>query len=370
MPPTRRRATPSWAGRRLITVALLPGRDLYARHLGHPEGLDAVHRAAAGPGTGSGGSAPGPALSRAWLHRNLDDVDLVHVHGLHPAVSPAEVAGCLATIRATGKPLVVTGYHLSDPAGRNGRVHAAQLDELIPNADAVVTLTDSAAAEIQRRWNVTATVLPHPHAVDFVRMHKERPRFHGGQFLVGLHLGGLNLQTDPVRLVDGLTRAAAGLERIRLIILLHRSAVDPGATGYDLATVREIDRLARTRGAGLRVHRPFTESQLWEHLFSLDVSVLPRLHGSHSFWPEACADLGTQALLVAGSHAARQRPCLVYDDNLEVDSLAESLAGSLTLARDQGCIGRADPQARWSERVAVAEAVRAVYERLLLLDQR
>lgn len=369
MPPTRRRATPSWAGRRLITVALLPGRDLYARHLGHPEGLDAVHRATSGIGPASGGPpGSGPRLSRAWLHRNLDDVDLVHVHGLHHAVSPAEISGCLATIRAAGKPLVVTGYHLSDPAGRNGRAHAAQLDELMPNADAVVTLTDTAAAEIERRWNVTAMVLPHPHAVDFVRMHKERPRFHGGQFLVGAHLGGLNLRTDPVRLVDALTQAVAGLDRTRLILLLHESAVDPGATGYDLATVREIDRLARSRGVNLRVHRPFTESQLWEHLFTLDVSVLPGLHGSHSFWPEACADLGTRALLAAGSHAARQRPCLVFDDTLEVDRLAESLAASLTLARDQGCIWRADPRARWSERVSVAEALRAVYERLLQLD--
>ncbi len=40
----RRRASPEWEGRDIITVAALPGRGLYVRHLGHPEGVDGVHR--------------------------------------------------------------------------------------------------------------------------------------------------------------------------------------------------------------------------------------------------------------------------------------------------------------------------------------
>jgi hypothetical protein len=33
-------------------------------------------------------------------------------------------------------------------------------------------------------------------------------------------------------------------------------------------------------------------------------------------------------------------------------------------------VWRADPEARWAERVRVAEGLRAVYERLLGLDRR
>jgi hypothetical protein len=120
----------------------------------------------------------------------------------------------------------------------------------------------------------------------------------------------------------------------------------------------------------LRVHRPFSESQLWDHLFGLDVSVVPGLFGSHSVWPEACADLGTQAVLPAGSHASAQQPCLVYEDQGSVDDLADSFSKALWTAREQGVGWRANPEVRWAERVRVAEALRTLYERLLGLDRR
>src|ERR671928_1826489 len=72
----RRRASPAWEGRPTIRVATLPGRGLYARHLGHPEGVDAVYR----PTVGMPGSAPRRAsFDRDWLEANLQDVDVVHV---------------------------------------------------------------------------------------------------------------------------------------------------------------------------------------------------------------------------------------------------------------------------------------------------
>ncbi len=371
MPTIRRRrpASPAWAGRRPIAVATLPGNDLYTRHLGHPEGIDAVHRTTshAAPRT-----LPGPTFTPGWLSRHFVDVevDVVHVHGLPPALAPAEVARCADAVRAAGKPLVVTGYHLSDPAGRGSGRHSEQLDALLPRADAVVTLTAPAAAEMRRRWGVEASVLPHPHAVDFVRMRQERPAAQSGDLVVGTHLAGLNLPIDPVVMVEALTRAVAALGRTRLVLHLHEAVLDPGSTSYRPRAAQEIQRLARARGAQVRVHRPFTESQLWDHLFSVDVSVVPGLHGSHSVWPEACADLGTRAVLPATSHAAAQRPCLVFDDGADADRLAESLAAALLAARDQGAAERADPRRRWVERVAVAESLRVIYERLLGLDGR
>src|SRR3954467_10305168 len=75
----RRRASPAWEGRPTIRVAALPGRGLYARHLGHPEGGAAVYRTT----VGMPGSAPRRAsFEPAWLNANLDEIDVVHVHGL------------------------------------------------------------------------------------------------------------------------------------------------------------------------------------------------------------------------------------------------------------------------------------------------
>src|SRR3954454_5051550 len=84
----RRRASPAWEGRPTIKVATLPGRGLYARHLGHPEGVDGVYR----PTVGLPGSAPRRAsFDRAWLVEHLDELHAVHVHGVRPGQSTAEV---------------------------------------------------------------------------------------------------------------------------------------------------------------------------------------------------------------------------------------------------------------------------------------
>jgi hypothetical protein len=362
----RRRASPAWEGRPTIRVATLPGRGLYARHLGHPEGVDAVYRTTVGM---PGSSPRRAAFEHGWLADNLDTVDVVHVHGLRPGQTADEVAEAADVVRASGTPLVVTGYHLSDPSGSDEAGYAAQLDALVPRADAVVTLTESAAEEMRQRWDVDPLVLPHPHVVDFVRMRQPRTTRHS-ELRVGTHLAGLGGPTDPVRLVDALTRAVRGMEEVRLGVHVHQTVLDAGSSTYNLRTVREVDRLVRSVGGVLRVHRPFSESQLWDHLFGLDVSVVPGLFGSHSVWPEACADLGTQPLLPAGTHASGQQPCLTYEDEGSVDDLADSFAKALWTAREQGCVWRADPEARWAQRVRVAESLRALYERLLGLDRR
>lgn len=365
----RRRASPAWEGRRRIIVATFPGRGLYARHLGHPEGVDGVHRPTVRPTNRRGSEL----LSRQWLSRHLSEVDVVHLHGLPSRLAPDEVAATVRTIRSSGTPLVVTGYHLSDPAGRRGTSYSRQLDEIIPKADAVVTLTQPAAEEMRRRWGVDPIILPHPHVVDFVRMRQERQR--RDQFLIGMHLAGLNLLADPVRLTSALATAVLRLRQrhpgAQLVVHLHQTVLDSGAAGYNPHLVRQLNGVLGNCEGLLRVHRPFTEPQLWDHLFSLDLSVVPELHGSHSIWPEACADLGTQALLPARTHASAQRPCLVYvtgndpDGAIDTETTTDSLLTALATAADQDCTWRADPEERWAERVKVAESLRSLYERLL-----
>lgn len=364
----RRRASPEWEGREVITVATLPGLGLYARHLGHPEGVDGVHRTTVTPQGLPGRRSA--SFDSAWLRSHLDEVHVVHVHGVSPRLSAQEVGEAADIVKAAGKPLVVTAYHLSDPSGEDDAHHTAQLSALLPMADAVITLTESAAEEMRRRWGVEPLVLPHPHVVDFVRMRQERPRWRRGQFLVGTHLATLRCPTDPLRLVQGLAEATAGVEDARLVVHVHQTVLDSGSSTYALATVRRIDAAVRDVGGVVRVHRPFSESQLWDHLFSLDISVVPGLFGTHSVWPEACHDLGTTVVLPARSHAARQRECLTYEVGADGVPDGGSLAMAVKTAREQGSIWRADPAGRWKERVAVSEALRRLYERLCGMDRR
>ncbi|HEY6794343.1 MAG TPA: glycosyltransferase [Kineosporiaceae bacterium] len=361
----RRRASAAWEGRPTISVATLPGRGLYARHLSHPEGVDAVYRPTVGlPGAASRGAAFTPT----WLRAHLDTIDVVHVQGLHPQHHPRQIAEATAVVKRTGVPLVVTGYHLSDPSGSDPRLYAAQLDQLVPEADAVVTLTESAADEMRRRWGVEPLVLPHPHVVDFVRMRQARsPRSQ--RLRVGLHLAALQVPIEPVLLVDALTRACREVPGVQLAVNAHETVLDPGSSTYNAENLHRVERLVRDAGGGLRLHRPFSDAQLWDHLFALDVSVVPGLHGSHSVWPEACADLGTKPLLPGHVHAAGQQPCLTYTVSDDVDELAESLTGALRTALHEPA-RRADPEQRWAERVRVAETLRALYERLLGIDRR
>jgi hypothetical protein len=342
-------------------VATLPGRGIYARHLGHPEGVDSVHRVTV-PATPTSSRPPG-SFERSWLESHLDGVDVVHVHALPTRSSPAEITAAARTVRQAGKPLVLTAYHLSDPTGTDDGRYREQLQALLPFTDAVITLTPSAAGEMRSRWGVDPIVLPHPHAVDFVRMRMPRPRWRNGEFTVGVHLGSLHGPYDPVRLVGALATAVDRVPEARLVIHLHSSVLDPGSSNYDPVTAQRLDRTARSVGGVIRTHRPLGEAQLWDHLFALDVSVMPGIHGSHSVWPEACHDLGTNVVMPAGCHASGQRPCLVYDTEGETPEV-NSLAAALVAAREQGIAWRADPAERWKERVHISETLRAVYDRL------
>jgi hypothetical protein len=359
----RRRASPEWEGRDIITVAALPGRGLYVRHLGHPEGVDGVHR----PTVVLPGSAPRRPASFDvnWLAEELGEMQVVHVHGISPRVTPEHVKAAAAAVKAAGRPLVVTAYHLSDPNGTDEAGYAAQLDALMPEADEVITITETARAEIQRRWAVSASVLPHPHVVDFVRMRRPRAEQRRGPFIVGAHLGSLRLPGDPIAVVEALAQAVTDIPQVRLDVHVHDHLLDSDSTRYNPVTIREIERIVTKAGGNLRAHRPMTDAQLWDHLFSLDASFVPPLHGSHSIWPEACFDLGIQVLLPTGSHAAAQRPGTTYDASADGVPDVDSLRAAISQAREKDVADRADPTERFTERVKIAESLRTSYEKLL-----
>lgn len=386
MSPTRRRrrATPAWEGRPTIRVATLPGRGLYARHLNHPEGIDGVHHVTVGQARAPRAPA---GLDPAWLTSHLDEIDVVHALAPPPYLDAADLADVIAMIRASGTPLVYTAYHLDDPhpgaaptaadarpgsGGTAGGRYADQLDVLVPAADAVITLTESAALEIARRWGVNARVLPHPHAVDFVRMRQPRPAFTG-RFRVGVHLGSLTTALEPVPLLQALAAAVGSVEGGRLHVSLNQSAADRGSSAYDAALLRAIEDAVRGVGV-VQVTRPMSEPALWDYLFCLEASVVPGVRGSHSIWPEACYDLGTQVLMPSRTHAAQQQLCSTFDlleDDHRPDpaSVESALKDAASTRRSDGA-PHADPLERWQQRVDLAESLRAIYAGLTGLERR
>lgn len=371
MSPTRRRrrATAAWEGRPTIRVATLPGRGLYARHLSHPEGIDGVHHVTVGQ---AGAPRPPSALDPAWLAAHLDEVDVVHAIAPPASLPPEELAQAVAAIKDSGTPLVFTAYHLRDPHGGAADRYAEQLDVLVPAADAVVTLTETAAAELRRRWDVEARVLPHPHAVDFVRMRQLRPRF-GARFKVGVHLGNLRTAVDPAGLLEALADAVDAVEGGYLVATVNDAAADRGSASYDPVRLRQVEDAVRGVGT-VHVSRPLSEPSLWDYLFSLELCVLPGLRGSHSIWPEACYDLGTQLALPGDTHAAGQQESHGFDlldDGCSPDpaSVVSAVKEAASVHRSDGAL-RADPLARWQQRVDLAEALRALYASLTGLERR
>ena len=244
----RRRASPAWEGRPTIRVATLPGRGLYARHLGHPEGVDAVYRTTVG--------MPGSAPRRASFDSRVADREPRH-RSTSCTCTACGRARPPTRSRRPPTPSAPRAPRWSSPATTSAipaavptRRYAAQLDALVPQADAVVTLTESAAEEMRRRWAVDPLVLPHPHAVDFVRMRQPRPARHT-ELRVGTHLAGLAVPTDPVRLVDALTRAIRGMDDVRLSVHVHETVLDAGSSTYDLASVRRDRRHGPVRRRGV-----------------------------------------------------------------------------------------------------------------------
>lgn len=114
-------------------------------------------------------------LEPSWVTEN-PDFDLFHLQFGFDARRPEELAELIDTLRAEGKPFVYTVHDLRNPHHVDRGDHDAQLDVLIPAADALITLTPGAAAEIEARWGRRPVVLPHPHVVEIETMRRLRRR--------------------------------------------------------------------------------------------------------------------------------------------------------------------------------------------------
>lgn len=338
-----------------VRVLPVPGDHSYVRHLEHPDVPGVVQLEHPGARPGPAWEAPA-ALDAAWVGEHAEAFDVLHLHFGFDASTPAELSALVASLRAAGRPLVYTAHDLRNPHHRDRAAHDAQLDVLVPAADAVITLTPGAAAEIARRWGRTAVVVPHPHVVPDDVLERPRPPHDG--FVVGLHLKGLRANVAALDVVTALQDAVRDLPGARLRIDLHEEVLDPAFPRHDAALLEHL-RAAHADGSlELRVHGRFTDDELWDHLLGLDLSVMPYAFGTHSGWAEACHDLGTAVLAPAAGYWAQQQELFTYP---LVDGLADrpALAAAVHEAHRRAAERSRDGAREGEERARVAAERRA-----------
>ena len=347
-----------------ILVASIPAGHVYVKHLGHTG--DKVRRLAdprTGPTAIAGRWWPPVMLDARWVERHREEFDIADVHFGFDAVDPGDLSAFVDALHAQGKPLVYTADDLRNPHHAIPHAHQAHLDVLIPRADALITLTEGAADAIDRTWGRRPLVIAHPHVVDDHRMRRPRgPRSE--EYVVGVHCKSVRASMAPGPVLAALLPLVEELPKLRLVVDVHDDVADPRGARHDpqlMGLLRDADRAGLLH---LSVHDCYSDEELWDYLQCLDLSVLPYRFGTHSGWLEACYDLGTIVLAPTCGFFAQQRRCLTYrmdETGLDRDSLQDAVRA----AYQERPVWRALPEARASERAAIAAAHRAVYEAVL-----
>ncbi|WP_253943917.1 glycosyltransferase [Nocardioides marmotae] len=317
---------------RPLLVASVPSGHVYVRHLA-PEAGSGPRRLPDPKPLGQPADSqvwwPPAMLEPSWVRSH--DFDLLHLHFGFDARSPEDLAALVRALRETGRPLVQTVHDLRNPHHEDRTLHDAQLDVLVPAATELVTLTEGAAAEIERRWGRTATVVPHPHVVDLRTMavaQDVRARRRTDDLRVGLHVKSLRAGMAPMTILPTLVETVAALPGAVLQVDAHHDVMDEDGPRRDNRLATYLRGLEADGLVDLRVHDYFSDAELWAYLSSLDVSVLPYRFGTHSGWLEACRDLGTTVVAPTCGYYADQGPVLSYvhaEDTYDAATLAAAV---------------------------------------------
>ena len=353
-------------GDRGIVVASVPANHVYIHHIAaeQPDGVDRLPDPHPDDPRRSAQEAwwPPVMLDPDWIASA--DFDIFHLQFGFDAWSPERLSQVVAALRARRKPFVYTVHDLRNPHHEDRTLHDAQLDVLVPAADALVTLTTGAAAEIARRWRRHAHVVPHPHVVDFATMTRlaRRPRRHG-EVRIGLHVKSLRASMDPARLLPPLLDFARRSPGVVLQVNGHRDVLEPDGAHFNVVLAGPLREAADAGLVDLRVHDFMPDAELFAYLASLDVAVLPYRFGTHSGWLEACRDVGTTVVAPSCGYYADQGPVLTYV-NEEQTFDPESLQHALEQAVAGLGLGRLSVEARREQRSRIAAFHAGLYEDL------
>src|SRR5690606_13515506 len=125
---------------------------------------------------------------------------------------------------------------------REPGLHDEQLSVLVAGANALITLTEGAAAEIQRRWGREARVLPHPHVVEEPTLRRPRP--HRAEFVIGVHAKSLRASMDPLFDIESIVALLPDLPGASLRVNVHTDVMTPGTPQHDSILAGRLRDLA------------------------------------------------------------------------------------------------------------------------------
>lgn len=264
---------------------------------------------------------------------------IIHLHFGFEHLGEEELAAWLDDLHAHHLRLVLTVHDLDNPHLVDQRPYRRLLGRLIARADALITLTTSAATVLAQDHGRAAAVIPHPHVVPLSELQR-RPCADRRRRGVYVHAATCRPNLD----VDLVEQVAAVAQRCGGVRLHLRAPLSPVA-----------ERLAAScrgrPGVELDVRARLTDRQLWDRLEGAAAVLLPYRWGTHSGLLEAAADLGT--------------PCVAPPIGGFVDQGAtaldpDDLVGSVRRA----AAARPDPgrRDRAAERRAIVTAHERVYD--------
>lgn len=297
-------------------------------------------------------------MTPEWLAAHARDYDVLHVHFGLESFSPDQVRAGLDAARLAGRPVIFTVHDLDNPQLIDQAPYRELLDVIVPAADRLVTLTDTAAAEIDRRWQRSSLVVPHPTLTAGTTPPARR---HDDGIRVGMHLRDLRPNIDAERAVQAMVDAAQLLDGFepgaRFEMLMNERVRDDEAAARLVAAARD--------GAAVQVRRtPYlSDADVEQWLSGLDLFVLPYRHGTHSGWVELCYDLGVPVAGTDVGHIRSQHPSefsvIDLDDPRTLVDAVTSARATAAVLPDDGRRAR-----RRSERLAERQAVRDAHARL------
>ena len=348
-----------------MRIASLPHGHVYVRHLSDPAGELGVHRL---PDPAPAHPVPGAPwwplvmLDDAWIRQHADEFDLYHLHFGFDQVAPEDLRRIVDTLHEHGKAFVYTVHDLRNPHQVDPATQDAALDVLIPAADELITLTDGAAREIERRWGRAAEVIPHPHLLPLERW-REHPPVRDVP-VVGLHVKSMRPNMNPLP-VARLLVAAAARGDIELVLDAHTDVVTPGARHWDGDVVDLLSRAEGTPNVRVHVHELYDDAELEDYLRGLDLSVLTYRFGTHSGWLELCHDLGTRVLAPTVGFYHDQHPgVLAFDWDDAGEPREDQVLAALASLPGTGP-WQASAEQRAEQRRRIAAAHERVYRRAL-----
>ena len=216
-----------------------------------------------------------------WSPDELRDasVGAVHVHFGFEHLSPTELTDRVHRVRSHGVRLVHTVHDVDNPHLTDQRPHHLRTAALVRLADAVTTLTASAADDVERRWGRRPLVIPHPP------LAATGPRAAtSARRCALLWLGTVRPNLDVDATIEFLSAVDVDVE-----VVVREDAAErvPGA-------LRRAASASNAHGhrRSFTIRRRPTDAELEDLVASSEVLILPYAWGTHSGLVELATDLG------------------------------------------------------------------------------